>query len=50
MCTREDVLAYISGAPSIDDVMSYDSLTKVWNTGETGDKLWKKKFELLPEV
>ena len=27
MCTREDALAYISGAPSIDDVMSYNSLT-----------------------
>ena len=27
MCTCEDVLAYISGAPSIDDVMSYNLLT-----------------------
>ena len=27
MCTREDVLAYILGAPSIDDVMSYNWLT-----------------------
>ena len=25
MCTREDGLAYISGAPSIDDAMSYNS-------------------------
>ena len=24
MCTREDGFAYISGAPSIDDVMSYN--------------------------
>ena len=30
MCTREDVLAYISGAPSIDDVMSYNSLTTIY--------------------
>ena len=27
MCTREDGLAYISGVPSIDDIMSYNSLT-----------------------
>ena len=27
MCTREDVLAYILGAPSFDVVMSYNSLT-----------------------
>ena len=27
MCTREDSLAYILGTPSIDDVMSYNSLT-----------------------
>ena len=27
MCTLEYVLAYILGAPSIDDVMSYNSLT-----------------------
>ena len=27
MCTHEDGLAYISGAPSIDDVMSYNLLT-----------------------
>ena len=32
MCTREDMLAYILGAPSIDDFMSYNSLTTlgVW--------------------
>ena len=30
MCTREDGLAYISGAPSIDDVMSYNSLTLIF--------------------
>ena len=29
MCTREDGLAYIPGAPSFDDVMSYNSLTTV---------------------
>ena len=29
MCTREDPLAYISEAPSIDDVMSYNLLTTV---------------------
>ena len=29
MCTRKDALAYISGAPSIDDVMSFNSLTKI---------------------
>ena len=29
LCTREDGLAYISGVPPIDDVMSYDSLTTV---------------------
>ena len=28
-CTGEDGLAYISGAPSIDDVMSYNSLTTI---------------------
>ena len=27
MCTRDDGLAYISGAPSIDDIMSYSLLT-----------------------
>ena len=27
LCAREDTLAYILGAPSIDDVMSYNSLT-----------------------
>ena len=27
MCTCEDALAYLSGAPSIDDVMSYSWLT-----------------------
>ena len=27
MCTGEDMFAYISGAPSIDDVMSYNLLT-----------------------
>ena len=27
MCTCEDGLAYISGAPSMDDVMSYNLLT-----------------------
>ena len=27
MCKREDALVYILGAPSIDDVMSYNSLT-----------------------
>ena len=27
MCTHEDGLAYNTGAPSIDDVMSYSSLT-----------------------
>ena len=27
MCTREDVLDYILGMPSIDDVMSYKLLT-----------------------
>ena len=27
MCTREGALAYISGGPSIDEVMSYNSLT-----------------------
>ena len=27
MCTREDALAYLLGAPSIGDVMSYNSLT-----------------------
>ena len=27
LCTSEDGLAYILGAPSIDDVMSYNSLT-----------------------
>ena len=26
-CTREDALAYILGAPFIDDVMSYNLLT-----------------------
>ena len=31
MCTREDGLAYILGAPSIDDVMSYNSLTTILN-------------------
>ena len=31
MCTCEDVLAYISGVPSIDDVMSYNSLTTIQN-------------------
>ena len=30
MCTRVDGLAYILGAPSIDDVMSYNSLTTEW--------------------
>ena len=30
MCTREDGLAYILGAPSIDDAMSYNLLTTVW--------------------
>ena len=29
MCTRKDGLAYISGAPSIDDVMSYNSITTI---------------------
>ena len=27
LCTREDGLAYILGAPSIDDIMSYNLLT-----------------------
>ena len=27
LCTREDALAYILGAPSIDDAMSYNSIT-----------------------
>ena len=27
MCTREDMLAHNLGAPYIDDVMSYNSLT-----------------------
>ena len=27
LCTREDGLAYILGAPSIDDVVGYNSLT-----------------------
>ena len=27
MCTHEDTLAHILGAPYFDDVMSYDSLT-----------------------
>ena len=27
LCTREDGFAYILGAPSIDDIMSYNSLT-----------------------
>ena len=27
MCTREDALAFILGAPSIDGVMSYNLLT-----------------------
>ena len=27
MCTSEDGLAYILGAPFIDDVMNYNSLT-----------------------
>ena len=31
MCTSEDMLAYISGAPSIDDVMSYNLLTTQLN-------------------
>ena len=29
MCTREDALAYILGAPFIDGVMSYNLLTTV---------------------
>ena len=29
LCTREDMLAHILGAPYIDDVMSYNSLTTV---------------------
>ena len=29
MCTCEDGFTYISGTPSIDDVMSYNSLTTV---------------------
>ena len=29
LCTREDMLAYISDAPFIDDVMSYDLLTTI---------------------
>ena len=29
MCTREDGLAYISGTPFIDDVMSFGLLTTV---------------------
>ena len=29
MCTSEDRLAYILGAPCFDDVMSYNSLTTI---------------------
>ena len=29
-CTDEDTLAYISGVPSIDDIISYNSLTAVF--------------------
>ena len=29
MCTREDMLAHILGAPYFDDVMSYNSLTTI---------------------
>ena len=29
MCTHEDALAYILGAPFIDDVLNYNSLTRV---------------------
>ena len=31
MCTSEDGLAHILGAPFIDDVMSYNSLTTILN-------------------
>ena len=30
MCTCEDGFAYILGGPSVDDVMSYNSLTTKW--------------------
>ena len=30
MCTREDGLALIAGAPSIDDVMSYNSHNNIF--------------------
>ena len=40
MCTCEDGLAYISGAPSIDDVMSYNLLaTIILNNGTSAHTL-----------
>ena len=32
MCTHEDALAYILGAPFIDDIMSYNLLTTLYLT------------------
>ena len=40
MCTSEDGLAYILGAPFIDDVMSYNSLTT--SVLHLDDQLFKK--------
>ena len=40
-CTCKDTLAYISGAPPIDDVISYNSLTTIilkWNAVCSPDK------------
>ena len=51
MCTLEDALAYISGMPSIDDIMSYNSLTTNEMEGGRGKYANKRKpwtvFECL---
>ena len=36
LCTREDTLGHILGAPYIDDVMSYDSLTTLFCSNKPG--------------
>ena len=47
MCTREDALTYILGMLSIDDVMSYNSLTTDINTMSRPIKVNSNTIELL---
>ena len=48
LCTREDGLAYISGASSIDDVVSYNSLTTILFKC-IGTSCFKSNLYLIPK-